>query len=76
MLQALATLGFSAMTMLSLVTIVLLLRNDWKNVVAAFGMGRTAPVEAPIASKVRAKPARRAIMVRVEIPELQQRAAA
>lgn len=74
MLQALATLMFIALALGAAGIIALLLHDDWDAVCAALGVaGRVAPA-GPQPPRVRAKTARRAIMMRVDVP--QRRAAA
>lgn len=75
MLQALASILFSALALLAFGAIVQLLRNDWDLVVQALGFGRAATPITPLPPKVRAKPARSAVMLRME-PIAQRRAAA
>jgi hypothetical protein len=75
MLQALVTLLFSIVALIALGAIVQLLRNDWDMVLGALGLHRRVAPSAPLPPLVRANPARRAVMLRVE-PAPQRRAAA
>ena len=74
MLQALATLMFTTLALCAAGTIALLLRNDWDAVRTALGVARRIDSRSPQPSHVRIKPARRAVMLRMDVP--QRRAAA
>lgn len=68
MLQAFATLVFLSSALLAGVMIVLAIRDDWDVIRQAIGRPRPQPASVPLATHVRTTPARRAVMVRIEVP--------
>ena len=76
MVQAFATLIFAALGVTAIGTITVLLRNDWTTISRALGFGRATSFSTPTPPRIRNTPARRAVMMRVEVPQSRMRVAA
>lgn len=75
MFQAFATLVSAALALLATGMIALMLRADWDRIREVLGSGASRAAPAPLPPHVRADPARRAVMVRVEVPAPRRAAA-